>query len=281
MVGAKVGVCGVVAFSLTQKRRGAEIRRRVFLSLAAGAGAGRAQGAERYLLVEVAGARRVATRDADGAAAAPGSTVKPFALSALLKAGKLTEWEAFPCPGKLTIAGRQLNCSHPPLVEPVRVETAIAYSCNCFVARVAERFDAGELAATLERAGLRRGLRRLEGEGARLQALGETGVLATAAELAMAYRWLATNAPEPVQAGMEGAVMYGTAQLAGVPGAKVAGKTGTVFTPAGNRIAWFAGFAPSRGAKVALAVMMPGVSGGGDAAPVAGRILKEHEAAWR
>lgn len=264
----------------TQRRQGAELGRRVFLSLA-GAACARAEGPERYFLVEVASGGQIAEHDAGGAAAPPGSTVKPFALAALLKAGKLTEREAFPCPGRLSIAGRQLNCSHPPLAEPVRVETAIAYSCNCFVARVADRFDAGELASTLDRAGLRRGVRRMEGDGARLQALGETGVLATAAELALSYRWLAANAPEAVRAGMEGAVMYGTAQLAAVPGATVAGKTGTVFTPAGNRIAWFAGFAPSRSPKVAIALMMPGVSGGGDAAPVAGRILKAHEAAWR
>ncbi len=193
-------------------------------------------------------------------------------------AHKLTETESFVCPGKLTIAGRQLNCSHPPLGEPVRVETAIAYSCNCFVAHMAERFAPGEFASTLDRAGFTRGIRLAQGDGIRLQALGEENVLATAADLAMAYRWLALYAAPPVLAGLEGAVEYGTAQLAKVEGASLAGKTGSVRTAGGNRIAWFAGFFPSRAPRVAIAVMMAGYSGGADAAPVAGRILAAYQA---
>ena len=104
-----------------------------------------------------------------------------------------------------------------------------------------------------------------------------SGVLASAADLAAAYRWLALAAPGPVLAGLEGAVEFGTAQLARVSGASVAGKTGTVRTAAGNGIAWFAGFFPSRAPRVALAVMLAGSSGGGDAAPVAGRILGAYQ----
>jgi cell division protein FtsI/penicillin-binding protein 2 len=225
------------------------------------------------IVLDIATRRTLAAHEADVTAAPPGSTVKPFALAALLTAHKLTPTESFICPGKLSIAGRQLNCSHPPLGEPVRAETAIAYSCNCFVAHVAERFAPGELAAALDRAGFTHGIRLEQGDRARLQALGEEGVLATAADLAMAYRWLAQAAPQPVLAGLEGAVDYGTAQLARVTGAAVAGKTGTVRTIAGNRIAWFAGFFPSRAPRVAIAVMIAGSSGGADAAPVAGRIL--------
>src|SRR3984957_5219969 len=96
------------------------------------------------MLLDVATRRAIAMHNADVIAAPPGSTVKPFALAALLDAGKLTATESIVCPGKLSIAGRQLNCSHPPPAEPMRVETAIAYSCNCFVAHVAERFAPGE-----------------------------------------------------------------------------------------------------------------------------------------
>jgi cell division protein FtsI/penicillin-binding protein 2 len=225
------------------------------------------------ILIEMETRRIIAQHAPDSVAALPGSTIKPFALTALLAARKLTAAESLVCPGKLTIAGRQLNCSHPPLGEPVRVETAIAYSCNCFVAQVAERFAPGEFASTLERAGFSHGIRLAQGDGARLQALGEDGVLASAADLASAYRWLAYNAPAPVLAGLEGAVDYGTAQLARVGDAGVAGKTGSVRTAAGNRIAWFAGFFPSRTPRVAIAVMVSGFSGGADAAPVAARIL--------
>ncbi len=230
------------------------------------------------LLLDIAGRDVVAAHDADVAAAPPGSTIKPFALTALLAARKLTATESFMCPGKLSLGGRQMNCSHPPLGEPMRVETAIAYSCNCFVAHVAERFAPGELVTTLDRAGFTRGIRLAQGDGARLQALGEEGILASAADLAMAYRWLALNAAAPILAGLEGAVEYGTAQLARVAGAGVAGKTGTVRTAAGNRIAWFAGFFPSRAPRVSIAVMIAGSSGGADAAPVARRILEAYQA---
>jgi len=224
-------------------------------------------------LIDIARRNVIAAHRPEAGAAPPGSTIKPFALAALIQAGKLSEREAFVCPGKLTIAGRQLNCSHPPLGEPMKAETAIAYSCNCFVAHVAERFAPGELARTLDRAGFIHGVRLEDGDGARLQALGEKGVLASVSDLAMAYTWLARNSAASVLTGLEGAVEYGTAQMARVEGMNVAGKTGTVRTAAGGRVAWFAGFAPSREAKVGVAVMAAGFSGGGDAAPVARRIL--------
>ena len=110
----------------------------------------------------------------------------------------------------------------------------------------------------------------------------------------MAYRGLALQAGraemQPVVAGMEGAVEYGTAQRAGVSGVKVAGKTGSVRTEAGAPIAWFAGFVPSRAPEVVVTVMLQGHSGGSDAAPVAGRVpgsvsggaaLKPARRVWR
>jgi cell division protein FtsI/penicillin-binding protein 2 len=74
-------------------------------------------------------------------------------LAALLRSGKLTAVEPLVCPGHLTIAGRNFDCSHPKLDSPMRVETALAYSCNYFVARMADRFAAGELPAALSQAG--------------------------------------------------------------------------------------------------------------------------------
>src|ERR1017187_1179294 len=85
--------------------------------------------------------------------APPGSTLKPFVLATLLRSGKLTATESLLCPGRLTIGGRSFDCSHPRFDSPMRVETALAYSCNCFVARVAERFAPGELPGELARAG--------------------------------------------------------------------------------------------------------------------------------
>lgn len=209
---------------------------------------------------------------------APGSTLKPFSLLALLEAGKLRAEESLLCPLRLTIAGRSYACSHPPLDSPVRVRTALAYSCNCFVARFASRFEPGELAGHLARAGFPPGrVERAEGpESNQLQALGESGVRITPLELALAYHRLASRAAQPILApileGLEGAVEFGTAQHARIPGVTVAGKTGS----AGGQAAWFAGFAPSRAPRVVVTVLVQGRSGGADAAPIAGRLLQAY-----
>jgi cell division protein FtsI/penicillin-binding protein 2 len=192
------------------------------------------------------------------------------------------------------IGGEPFPCSHPPIGAPIRLRTALAYSCNCFVAHFAERFAPGELAAWLQRSGLasRSGLLggaeaagRIQpaaaGAQSQLQALGERRVTVTAAGLAMAYRGLAMGGSSPILEGLEDAVEYGTAQRAQVAGLSVAGKTGSLRTESGKLLAWFAGFAPSRAhgtlPQVVVTVMLQGRSGGADAAPVASRIL----AAWQ
>jgi cell division protein FtsI/penicillin-binding protein 2 len=102
----------------------------------------------------------------------------------------------------------------------------------------------------------------------------------TALELAMAYRRMAMLAGEetfaPVLAGLEDAVQFGTGQAAQIHGRSIAGKTGTVQTAPGEHIAWFAGFAPSRVPEVVVTVLVPGRSGAGSAAPLAGRILEAY-----
>jgi cell division protein FtsI/penicillin-binding protein 2 len=235
-----------------------------------------AQGAA--LLIDVRTRARLAVHNPDAAerlSALPGSTIKPFALSALLRLGRVTPRDALPCPGRLTIAGRSLNCSHPLLAEPMRVDTALAYSCNCFTAHFAARLQPGELAADLAHAGLSASPAATS-DAIRLQALGEDSVHATLAQLAAAYRTLALHCDPAILAGLEGAVAYGTAQLAAVSGLKVAGKTGSVGGGA-RRFAWIVSFAPSPQPEVICAVLLHGQSGGADAAPIAARILSD----WR
>jgi cell division protein FtsI/penicillin-binding protein 2 len=218
---------------------------------------------------------------AGGLAVPPGSALKPLVVNALLEGGQLRRGDRFPCPGDLRLDGRSFACSHPPLPGPLTVGTAIAYSCNCFVAHYASRFRAGELTRALERWGLgsrtnwfgeREATGRVWDTRAELQSLGEDGVLVTPASLAMAYCRLRSRAVPEVLAGMADAVEFGTAQRAQVPGLKVAGKTGSVRTPAGMYLAWFAGFTD----EAVVTVMLQGQSGGADAAPVAGRILEAH-----
>jgi cell division protein FtsI/penicillin-binding protein 2 len=205
----------------------------------------------------------------------PGSTLKPFTLLALLETGKLRPDASFLCPERLSLAGRRVDCSHPRMVTPIRVDTALAYSCNCFVAHAAERFEPGELARELQAFGID-GTSARNPDLQRLQAIGETGVRVTPEGLARAYRQLAlrlSGGTSEVLAGLEGAVEYGTAQLAGVKWATLAGKTGSIRYN-GEFIAWFAGFLPSRAPEVVITVMLAGRHGGSDAAPVAAQILK-------
>jgi cell division protein FtsI/penicillin-binding protein 2 len=201
----------------------------------------------------------------------PGSTLKPFVLSALLRSGKLRSDESFFCPERLVLAGHRMDCSHPRLATPMHIDTALAYSCNCFVAHVAERFAPGELARVLEISGSVTPQRSADLQ--MLQALGASGILVTPVEMAQAWRKLALLPPQPeILDGLEGAVEYGTAQLARVRWATLAGKTGSA-RDAQNFIAWFAGFVPSRAPQLVIAVMLSGHHGGSDAAPVASQIL--------
>ena len=205
----------------------------------------------------------------------PGSTIKPLALMALIESGKMRVDERFPCPGKLVIGGRSFACSHPRVGVPIEIATALAYSCNCFVTHFAQRFEAGELARYLRRDGLVEVQSADDVDARQLQAIGEARVLVTPMQLVTVYARLAAQAKGPILDGLEAAVDYGTAQLAALPHIKVAGKTGTVLTSGGARVAWFAGFAPARAPQVAIVTAVQGRSGGLDAAPMAGRILGE------
>src|SRR5579862_8818010 len=96
------------------------LARREFLSMLA---AGAWGGARAAVLLEVRSGRTIAVHAPEivnRSFMPPGSTIKPFVLEALLRMGKLTRTEPFWCPGRLTIAGRPFNCSHPRLDFPLR-----------------------------------------------------------------------------------------------------------------------------------------------------------------
>ena len=230
---------------------------------------------------------------ARGWVAPPGSTMKPLSLLALMQGGRLRITDEYVCPQRLILNGVHMDCSHPRTPLPMNAARAIAYSCNCATAHFAERFRPGELTRFLREMGLESitGLLAgseacgyvepaLEGQQLQLQALGERGIRVTALELAMAYRRMAMLAGDekfaPVLEGLEGAVQFGTGQAAQVHGQSIAGKTGTVQMAPGQHIAWFAGFAPSRAPDVVVTVLVPGRSGAGSAAPLAGRILQAY-----
>jgi penicillin-binding protein A len=71
-------------------------------------------------------------------------------------------------------------------------------------------------------------------------------------------------------------VERGSGRAAGVPGVRVAGKTGTAENPHGADHAWFAGFAPADNPEYLVVVIIENSGFGGKvAAPVAGKVLKE------
>lgn len=227
--------------------------------------------------------------------AAPGSTVKPFVVHALLEQGKLRPDERIACPRKLEIAGHQLNCTHPELPAALDPVQAIAYSCNTYVTTVGARFTPDELLDVYRKIGFTsptrlvddeatgRLTRATENDQVRLQAIGEYGVHVTPLELAVAYRNLAQRlhgsgeiADVEVREGLEQAVEYGMAHAAVISEVKVAGKTGTArMDNAAATHGWFAGYAPADAPRVVVVVYLE-QGRGTDAAEIAAKVLRAY-----
>lgn len=235
------------------------------------------------VVVEVSTNRVLQSRGLERAGllmAAPGSTMKPFALQALVEEGRLPKETGLVC-------DKRFGCTHAPLGRPVDPVAAIAYSCNSWFAQMSGRLEAGEFHLRLERLGLgtRTGWADPESAGEieqarsreelRQQALGLGGIRVTPLGIAEAYRRLALlrrqnpAALQPLFAGLEGAVTYGTAQGARARGLAVAGKTGT-----SAEGAWFAGYAPADKPEIAAVVYLERGRGGSDAAPVAAKVFE-------
>lgn len=253
------------------------------------------------VVVEVGAGRLLAHYRLDVAArtlAAPGSTVKPFTLAALLESGKLPPGATLLCRRRVRLAGQKLDCTHVETPEPLDATAALAYSCNYFFAQMSGRLEAAELAEAFRRDRLASpsGLVAKEATGSvrvagtveekQLEALGHWGIETAPLALLAAYRQLALRRKQegdggmlaPVFAGLEGATEYGTGQLARPEGLRVAGKTGTSRAQTGNWTqAWFVGYAPADDPEIAVVVFIEHGRGGADAAPLAREIF----AAWQ
>lgn len=234
------------------------MRRRTLLAWPLVCGRGSATPAKAWALVRISGGRPLEQHGAGSGE--PGSTAKP------LLATLFPESERYPCPGPLSIAGRRLDCTHP-LLGPADLESALAFSCNNWFARMAQRLDGGAIRDTLRSFGLPAQDPRTADEKT-LLSLGLWGVEVTPLQLARAYARLSKSASPEVRRGLARAVDEGTASSAQPPGLRIAGKTGTVVPHA-----WFAGWAPRDNPEVALAVYVSSGRGMTDAAPAAREVL--------
>jgi len=224
--------------------------------------------------------------------AAPGSTLKPLVLYSLISAGRWNPTHRIACTRKLTVAGRSLNCSHPPS-DPMDARQALTWSCNTYFNAVSRSLAPGELRILLAPSGILgpTGLAPIEASAefraplspdqASLALLGVDGIRVTPLELAAAYRWLAlqfaahpgSTAAQVIREGLADSVSFGIAGAASLGGVSVAGKTGTAnLSAATPSHGWFVGLAPADHPQVVLAIYLP-TGHGSNAAQVAADLL--------
>jgi cell division protein FtsI/penicillin-binding protein 2 len=257
----------------------------------------------RIVVLDIASGHLLAASHLPEAArtlAAPGSTLKPLVLYSLVASGRWDPSRRIACTRKLRIAGRSLNCSHPP-ADPMDARQALTWSCNTYFAALAGALAPGQLRAPLAPTGLlsQTGLAPAEAiavfhdpqtpDATRLALLGVDGVLVTPLELATAYRWLAVRlaAPHPegtgrppasaaaqvVRDGLQDSASFGMAGAASLGGVPIAGKTGTASPASGGQShGWFVGLAPSDAPHAIIVVYLP-AGHGADAARVAADLL--------
>jgi penicillin-binding protein 2 len=228
----------------------------------------------------------------------PGSAIKPFVLATLADNGLLRDEPGVSCSRNLVIAGRKMNCGHPPIATSLHAEEALAYSCNTYFAQMGAKLTALQLRDGLMRWGLAAGTALLPGEATgrielgrtreeiELQSVGEENIILTPLGLLHGYLRLArerrsgvSGAHDTVFRGLEAATSYGMARMAQPirkPAAslRVAGKTGTSKAVEGPWThAWFAGYAPSDAPEIVLLVFLENGAGPTDAAPLASEVF--------
>jgi SpoIID/LytB domain protein len=213
----------------------------------------------------------------------PGSTIKAFTSLAAMRTGLIDSHSAMRCGGEYSVKDFHVVCSHPKSDGPFDLSQALAFSCNYYFAKTAERLSNGVFQSTLAGFGFgaRTGIAGSESPG-RIPgpdwniktALGEGDqLLVTPIQLLRGYVALICGGHlfRPRQAGaqgfkadeigsqsvseqeraalvrgMRGAVSFGTAAESGLKSLPlyVFGKTGTSTSSSGFRTqGWFVGFA--------------------------------------
>ncbi|HEV2999478.1 MAG TPA: penicillin-binding transpeptidase domain-containing protein [Solirubrobacteraceae bacterium] len=261
----------------------------------------------------------------------PGSTFKIVTLAAALEAGIARPSSRYPVATAATLEGVELQNANGESCGGTLIES-FAHSCNSVFAPLGAKLGAQRLVQAAERFGFNR---RPAIDGAATStippagelgddlavgstAIGQGRVQASALQMAVAAAAIAdrgrlprptlnradapraTTATDPrtaraVGRAMRAVVRYGTGTAAAIPGATVAGKTGTAElrqtqglqpdataplppdpTDTTDTSAWFAAYAPARRPRIAVAVLLVEAGAGGAvAAPAARQVLAE------
>ncbi len=252
----------------------------------------------------------------------PGSTFKLITTTAALEAEVTRTGKRYPVQTGATIDGVRLENANGESCGGT-FRASFAHSCNSVFAPLGVRVGAERLVRTAERYGWN-GKPAVDGElvstlppAAKIKsplelgstAIGQGKVLATPFRMASVAQTIAQDGvmTEPsLKAGaasprrrvtsekvarairtyMVDVVRYGTGTAAAVPGAQVAGKTGTaelgdtrgpgaVGSDPSNTDAWFTAFAPARAPRLAVGVLLVKAGAGGQsAAPVAKTVFE-------
>jgi stage II sporulation protein D len=220
-------------------------------------------------------------RDARQLRLLPGSAIKPWTALALLRAGVVTARDRMECRRIVPAFGARFACSHPRIERPFGLRTALAESCNYFFLTASERLPRDIWIDTLAPYGLHPDADS-SAENLPLMAIGAAGIHLTPWDLLQAWRklvWRMGHSNDPdlqlVRQGLIDCVRNGTGHAAQVPGWQVMGKTGTVAEiPDGRTHAWFLAAAPAQNPRILVLVATARGSGEGDAAVIAGRLLR-------
>ncbi len=219
-------------------------------------------------VVEVASGRSVVTLRDDllGTSVLPGSVIKIATLLAALDSGVVDARTPIVCRRHLVVDGEHYTCLHPDVGRALSPAEALAYSCNCYFATVAQRLRRD----ALDHALIELGLPPTSREAPLVpSALGLRGLRVTPDQLLAALVRLTTSrashfsdlARQVVFDGLRGAATYGTASAFHDAGLTALAKTGTAPMPGGGFHGLVVAVTPADHPTLAVVVMAPGEAG--------------------
>jgi stage II sporulation protein D len=195
-----------------------------------------------------------------------GSVIKVATLLAAIDSGVVGPDTSITCRRHLVIDGELYTCSHPDVGRPLHPAEALAYSCNCFFATVAQRLRRD----ALDRALVELGLPPTPPEAPLVPAaLGLRGSRVTPDQLLASFVRLtagktpraSASARQVVLEGLRGAAEYGTASAFHDAGLTALAKTGTAPMPGGGYQGLVVAVTPADHPALAVVVMAAGTAG--------------------